>query len=66
MIAGSTELERQARLLNQALEELEEDVIKFADAPGTQRNNKCKQQKYLQYCSRAKLQPYPVNETWLV
>ena len=66
VITGSTESEIQAKMLNQALEDLEEDVLKFADAPGTQRNNKCKQQKYLQYCSRAKLLPYPVDETRLV
>ena len=66
MIVGSTESKRNARALNATLEDLEEDIIKFANAPGTQRNNKCKQDNYLAYCKKAKLQPFPADETRLV
>ena len=52
--------------LNRALADLEEDVLRFANAPGMQRNIKCKQENYLEYCRKAKLQPFPVDETWLV
>ena len=66
VISDSTESDRLAQELNQALEELERDVLKFADAPGTQKNNRCKEDHYLQYCKCAKLVPFLVDETWLV
>ena len=66
VIAGSTESERQVRILNEAMKDLEEDILKFANAPGTQRNIQCKENKYTEYCKKAKLQAFPVDEAWLV
>ena len=49
-----------------ALDDLAQDMIVFANTPGTQKNKKCHENRYLEFCQVRNLPPFPITEWRLV
>ena len=66
VIVGPTQSEMDAMEMNEALDNLAEDMLRFANATSTQKNIHRRENQYLQFCDKVKKQPFPVDEDKLI